>query len=78
MSNPQTINLLEVSQQIKERYYEQSKKAPTSFLIDAIELANTCDLQYKSSKNQRLLVELCLMKLASLLVISEKKKPILE
>jgi len=76
--NPQTINLLEVSQQIKERYYEQSKKAPTSFLIDAIELANTCDLQYKSSKNQRLLVELCLMKLASLLVISEKKKPILE
>jgi len=72
--NPQTINLLEVSQQIKERYYEQAKKASAPFLVDAIELANSCDLQYKASKNQRLLVELCLMKLASINLEGEKKK----
>ncbi|WP_010178006.1 DNA polymerase III subunit gamma/tau [Aquimarina agarilytica] len=72
--NPQTINLLEVSQQIKATYHEQAQKAPAPFLIEGIELANTCDLQYKTSKNQRLLVELCLMKLASITAIDEKKK----
>ncbi len=76
--NPQTINLLEVSQQIKEQYHQQATKAPASFLIEGIDLANTCDLQYKASKNQRLLVELCLMKLASITAKTEKKKPILE
>lgn len=71
---PETINLLEVSDRIKQKYHEQAQKAPAAFLIQAIELANTCDLQYKTSKNQRLLVELCLMKLASLLAPDEKKK----
>ena len=71
---PETINLLEVSDRIKQKYHEQAQKAPASFLITGIELANTCDLQYKTSKNQRLLVELCLMKLASVLVPIEKKK----
>jgi len=76
--NPQTINLLEVSQQSKERYHEQATKASAPFLVEAIELANSCDLQYKTSKNQRLLVELCLMKLASIGVEDEKKKPLLK
>jgi len=71
---PQTINLLEVSQQIKQQYHEQAQKASAPFLVQGIELANTCDLQYKTSKNQRLLVELCLMKLASILTPDEKKK----
>ncbi len=76
--NPQTINLLEVSQQIKERYHEQAKSTSAVFLVNAIELANTCDLQYKTSKNQRLLVELCLMKLASIGIEDEKKKALLK
>jgi len=76
--NPQTINLLEVSQQIKERYHEQATKSSAAFLVEAIELANSCDLQYKTSKNQRLLVELCLMKLASIGVEDEKKKSLLK
>ncbi len=76
--NPQTINLLEVSQQIKERYHEQAKSTSPTFLVKAIELANTCDLQYKTSKNQRLLVELCLMKLASIGIEDEKKKALLK
>ncbi len=74
--NTATIHLLEVSNQIKKQYYEQSQKAEHSFLIKGIELANDCDLKYKSSRNQRLLVELCLMQLASINspVDGEKKK----
>ncbi|MBA3986354.1 MAG: DNA polymerase III subunit gamma/tau [Flavobacteriales bacterium] len=70
----QTIALLEVGEQIKTRYFEQSQKADSGFLIRAIDMANDCDLKYKSSKNQRLLVELCLMQLASITSDGEKKK----
>ena len=69
-----TINLLEVGQQTKAKYFEQSQKTTHSFLLEAIDLANTCDLKYKSSRNQRLLVELCLMQIASVHVGAEKKK----
>ncbi|MBG6129723.1 DNA polymerase-3 subunit gamma/tau [Aquimarina sp. EL_43] len=71
--NQATINLLEVGQQTKTKYLEQSQKAPHGFLIKGIEIANDCDLKYKTSRNQRLLVELCLMQLASILVDGEKK-----
>jgi len=72
--NEQTIELLEVGDQTKAKYLEQSKKAPQDFLLKGIELANDCDLKYKSSKNQRLLVELTLMQLASITFDGEKKK----
>lgn len=68
-----TIPLLEVGDQIKQKYLEQSKKASQEFLLKGIELANECDLKYKTSKNQRLLVELCLMQLASITYDGEKK-----
>ncbi|MEW7291974.1 DNA polymerase III subunit gamma/tau [Aquimarina sp. 2304DJ70-9] len=71
--NPATINLLEVGDQTKTKYLEQSQKAPHDFLIKGIELANDSDLKYKTSRNQRLLVELCLMQLASILLDGEKK-----
>jgi len=70
----ETIPLLEVGETTKKQYLEQSKQTGKPFLLSALELANTCDLNYKSSKNQRLLVELCLMQLASLTFTSEKKK----
>lgn len=70
---PETIELLEVGEQTKEKYLLQSKKASQEFLMQAINLANDCDLKYKSSKNQRLLVELCLMQLASITFDGEKK-----
>ena len=70
---PETIELLEVGDQTKKKYLEQSKKASQDFLLKGIELANDCDLKYKSSKNQRLLVELCLMQLASITFDREKK-----
>src|SRR5690606_21201922 len=72
--HPETLPLLEVGEQVKQNYAEQSKAVSKDFLINAIQLANDCDLKYKVSKNQRLLVELCLMQLCSLTDVSEKKK----
>ncbi|MGB7784696.1 MAG: DNA polymerase III subunit gamma/tau [Salinimicrobium sp.] len=72
--DPKTINLLEVGENTKALYFEQAQSASPEFLLKAIELANECDLQYKSSRNQRLLVELCLMQLASITFGAEKKK----
>ena len=72
---PQTIELLEVGDDTKITYKTQSETTSQAFLIQAIEIANDCDLKYKTSKNQRLLVELCLMQLASINFDGEKKKP---
>lgn len=67
-------SILEISQKGKEQYQEQANKTNPNYLLAAIDIANDCDLNYKISKNQRLLVELSLMKLASLAVEGEKKK----
>ncbi len=72
--NQATINLLEVGEQTKAKYLEQSQKASSDFLIKGIDLANDCDLKYKTSRNQRLLVELCLMQLASVLLKPDGEK----
>ena len=71
--NEETIALLEVGEQVKTMYFEQSRKTEVGFLISGIELSNNCDLKYKTSRNQRLLVELCLLELASLTAAVEKK-----
>ncbi|WP_370480179.1 DNA polymerase III subunit gamma/tau [Tamlana flava] len=71
--NEETIPLLEVGEHTKTKYLEQSRKASNEFLMQGINLANDCDLKYKTSKNQRLLVELCLMQLASITFDGEKK-----
>lgn len=72
--NPETIELLEVGEQVKTLFLEQSKKASNEFLLEGLIIANNCDLKYKISRNQRLLVELCIMQLASLTFKDEKKK----
>jgi len=59
-----SIGLLEVAENAKRKYDEQSKEASMSFLMSAINISGQCDIDYKSSKNQRLLVELALMKIA--------------
>ena len=71
--NEETIALLEVGEQVKTMYFEQSRKTEVGFLISGIDLSNNCDLKYKTSRNQRLLVELCLLELASLTAAVEKK-----
>ncbi len=72
--NPKTISLLEVGEATKSKYFEQSKQTGMEFLLQGIDMANQCDLRYKASRNQRLLVELCLMQLASITFDGEKKK----
>ncbi|MDN3669935.1 DNA polymerase III subunit gamma/tau [Echinicola jeungdonensis] len=61
-----TVELLQVSENAQERYVEQASKASLSFLLSALNICNQCDIHYKGSKNQRLHVELALMKLAKL------------
>ncbi|KQC33946.1 DNA polymerase III subunit gamma/tau [Nonlabens sp. YIK11] len=73
-----TIVLLELGESTKKKYLEQSRKTDLEFLKTAIEITNNADLKYRNSRNQRLLVELCLMQLASILLpeSGEKKKPL--
>ena len=63
---PATLPLLEVSTDVRERYREQAQKCSERFLIQAIKLCNDCDLNYRASKNKRLLVELTLIQLSQL------------
>jgi DNA polymerase-3 subunit gamma/tau len=69
-----TLALLEVGDTAKKKYLEQATKASIPFLMQSISKANDCDLNYRSSKNQRLLVELTLMQIASITFDGEKKK----
>ena len=69
-----TIALLEVGDAAKKKYLKQAEKAGIPFLMQAINKANDCDLNYRASKNQRLLVELTLMQIASITFDGEKKK----
>ncbi len=64
-----TLKLLEVSEGIKAKYLQQSQAATVSFLLSAMNIANQCDLSYKLSKNQRLQVELALLKMCNLLSV---------
>ena len=61
--DPSTLKLLEVSEGIRQKYLEQSKGSSASFLLSGLNIANQCDLNYKNSKNQRLQVELALIKI---------------
>ena len=64
--DPQTLPLLEVSDQQRQRYQEQAKKADTRFLYQALRLMNQCDINYRQSSNKRLLVELTLIEIAQI------------
>jgi len=72
--NPATLVLLEVGEQAQKMYGEQAHKCSQDFLLKGIEIANDCDLKFKVSQNQRLLVELSLMQLCSINFDGEKKK----
>lgn len=72
--NSKSHVLIEQNDSIKVKYQEQSKKQDLSFILQAIEIAEDCSYRYKNSKNERLLVEICLMKLCSISSIELKKK----
>ncbi|MFI5164227.1 MAG: DNA polymerase III subunit gamma/tau [Bacteroidia bacterium] len=69
-----TLQLMEVSASIRERYKTQSKKTELDFLLRGLNILNKADVQYKSSRNQRLLVELSLLQLCSLQGTTAEKK----
>ena len=64
--DPQTLPLLEVSDQQRQRYQEQARKCETPFLYKALQLMNQCDINYRQSSNKRLLVELTLIEIAQI------------
>lgn len=70
--DPQTVMLLEVGADIRERYKKQAQACSAEFLFNALNISNDCDLNYRQSKNKRLLVELALIRLCQL--TDEKKK----
>ena len=81
-----TVQLLEVSEKIQQKYLEQAQRCAPLNLLKGLRIMNECDVQYKSSKNQRLTVELAIMKLCALHKVPEgaapaapqKKKPLTE
>nr|WP_320119633.1 DNA polymerase III subunit gamma/tau [uncultured Marinifilum sp.] len=67
-----TIQLMEVSDSVKQKYVEQAKRCSVDFLYEALKILNQCDIGYKSSQNPRLLIELSLIQLSQ--IIESKKK----
>jgi DNA polymerase-3 subunit gamma/tau len=64
--DPVTVRLLQVSTSVQQKYLAQSAKSPFSFLISALSIGSACDLNYKTAKNQKLHIEICLLKLANI------------
>lgn len=80
-----TVSLLQVSDRIRQRFLEQAKQASPLNMLKCLRAMNDCDVQYRASKNQRLLVELALMRMCALHKTPEgpdrpveKKKPLTE
>ena len=72
--NQSTLSLIEVGEKTKIKFSQQSEKWSAQQLIDAVEICNHADINYKNSKNPRLTIEIALMKLSSLTAIGAKKK----
>jgi len=64
--DPATVQLLEVSEQLRQRYVTQSQACPMPFLIRALEINNKCDIDYRAANNKRLHLEIALLKMCAL------------
>ena len=64
--DPITVQLLEVSEQLRQRYLAQSQACPMPFLIKALEINNKCDIDYRAANNKRLHLEIALLKMCAL------------
>ena len=77
--DPNTINLIEVGDKTKEKYLQFAQKCSVPFLFNAIQIANSCDMSYRTSQNKRLLVELSLLKIcnisSSVFALSQQQAP---
>jgi DNA polymerase III subunit gamma/tau len=70
----QTLSLLEVGESLKQRYAQQAQQCPQQFLLRALSVISKTDVNYKSAKNQRLLLEIALMQLSFLISDNGEKK----
>ena len=73
--DPQTLPLLETSDEQKAKYQAQAQAAPTPFLYKALKIMNDCDVQYRQSSNKRLLVELTLIQVGQITQPEDKDMP---
>ena len=73
--DPQTLPLLETSDEQKAKYQAQAQAAPTPFLYNALKIMNDCDVQYRQSSNKRLLVELTLIQVGQITQPEDKDVP---
>lgn len=64
--DPATVQLLEVSEQLRQRYIAQSQACPLPFLVKALEINNQCDIDYRAANNKRLHLEIALLKMCAL------------
>ena len=64
--DPSTVQLLEVSEQLRQRYLAQSQTCPLPFLLKALEINNRCDIDYRAANNKRLHLEIALLKMCAL------------
>ena len=71
--NPETIQLMEVGAGIKDKYLKQSAEVSLPFLYEGLDICNQADIQFRTSRNQRLTIELALVKLANLTEAQKKK-----
>ena len=77
--NKATLKLLEVADNIKEKYYQQATQISDVFIFKALKFCNDCDINYKSAKNQRLLIEFALIQICGINAdLVEKKNTSLE
>ena len=76
--DPETIQLMEVGAGIREKYGEQSARVPLDFIYEGLEICNQADIQFRTSRNQRLTIELALVKLSGLTGVQKKKAVIPE
>ena len=72
--DPRTISLLEVPESVKERFNEQAKPWGAMQIMRSLHVLSKADVEYKQSKNHRLLIEIVLMQMCSLQQELEKKK----
>ena len=63
--DPRVVVLMEVSKQLQERYIKQAERCDTSFILRALDIANECDINFRSANNKRLHLEVALMKMVS-------------
>lgn len=74
---PATLPLLHVGEGVKERFVEQSSRISVGFITESLGILTKCDIHFKASRNQRLLVEITLMQLCSVQPLAEKKKTLI-